>query len=165
MACCSLDQYQFRVREAITIKSISAVGEAGIRKRAKIVALAELTQIIFFVTQTIFYSLAFFGMITPQVAGMVVFFLLPIEGICSYHTFVHYKSCSRVVLTLAALFTLSSCAGFALAGVVADSAISLGVGGIFLHLFRNISEMVDSKRAQQQLEYRRDVLRENVIPA
>ncbi|MCH9625769.1 MAG: hypothetical protein S4CHLAM123_09490 [Chlamydiales bacterium] len=143
-------QYVFRASEA---KKILSVTEQTPEQTASKIALAELVQVIFFVTQLVFYTLAFCNVISPLAAGGVIMALLPLEAACSYHTFVHYKTFSRVIFTLSAVAALGSCAGLAIGGIVTDSALTLCCGGITLHVFRNLSEYIDSRQLRKNPTY------------
>jgi hypothetical protein len=153
-------QYIYRAAEAEKIFSVTG---QPLTKTAAQIALAELGQIVFFVAQTIIYALAFFGIVPTPIAGIVSLLILPLEAICSYNTFVHYKSFSRCILTAAAVLTLGACAVSVLLGFISDSAITLGAGGIALHIFRNISEYIDAKKSQNNLEYQQEVLKNTKI--
>ncbi len=150
-------QYIFRAQEGINILSVK---EGTATEVASKIALAEAVQLAFFGVQAILYTLAFFGVIPPLAAGIAVLCLIPFEAIASYHTFVHYKQFSRYILTVAAVFTLTMCAGLAAYGVVTDSALTLCGGGIALHLFRNISELIDARKSMQDAHYIHDVMGE-----
>jgi hypothetical protein len=149
-------QYLYRACESKTIYSSSK--DLPVQVLATRIALAELGQFVCFIALTVIFSLAYAGVISPLAAGIVGAGILPVNTFCSYHTFVHYKSCSRVLLTLAAACTLSACAVMAICGVVQDSAITLCGGGIILHLFRNGSEYLDARRAGKDKEYQKNVI-------
>ena len=155
---CLPTQYLFRATEAKKILSVNDDSPPVIASR---IALAECGQMICFVIQAILYSLAFTGIISPTIAGGVALALVPFEAICSYHTFVHFKSFSKIILTAAAVFTLALCAVLALLGIVKDSAITLCAGGIALHFFRNISECIDARNSKKNAQYRTQVLEQS----
>jgi hypothetical protein len=152
---CVPQQYIGRAAEA---KKILTVDERSTQAIASHVALAELAQVIFFIAQTTIYALAYFQVISPLSAGIVAFVLLPIEGFAAYHTFIHYKTITRILMTIAAIVTLAICAGLACAGIVKDSAITLCVGGIALHVIRNLTECCDAQNAFNNQEYIRNIL-------
>lgn len=153
-------QYMNRANESLRIMSVI---NRPAKEIAATVALAELVQMLFFVVLTVIYALAFCDVISPQLAGGIALVLLPIEALSSYNTFIHFKPFSRHLLTAAAIFTLTLCAGFALFGFVSDSAIALCAGGIALHLFRNLSECIDAKIAMKNPDYCREVLNESSL--
>ncbi len=153
-------QYIEKAQDAVM--TLSARGT--IEQIAAKIAAAELGQILFFATQTILYALAFYSVIPIPIAGALGFALLPFATLCSYYTFIHYKMFARILLTIAAIFTLAVCAGIATSGAISDSAITLCAGGIALHLFRNISDCVDTRNSQKDEKYqktRKEVL--NVV--
>lgn len=151
-------QYICRASEA---KKIFSVKDQNPVEIASKIALAELGQIIFFITQTILYSLAFAGILSPMITGIISFILIPAETLCSYNTFVHFKPFSRMILTAATIITLTICAACAIFGIVRDSAITLCIGGIALHLFRNLSECIDARNSQKSAHYRDQILNVN----
>lgn len=161
MSCLTLpshtipSQYTCRASEARTILSVN---ERPIEELSSHIAIAELTQILFFTVQTAIYALAYTGVISPLTAGVISFALIPVEALAAHNTFVHFKPCSRALMTAAAIFMLTVCAGFACSGVVADSAITLCAMGIILNVSRNVSECVDSNHAQQNPVYVQQVL-------
>lgn len=152
-------QYIFRAAEA---KKILSVQQHTTIQAASRIAIAEAVQLAFFAIQTVFYSLAFFGTLSPTVAGIVVSSLLPVAAFASYHTYVHYKKFSRVILTCASIFTLAICSAIAIYGIVTDSALSLCGGGIALHLFRNLSEYMDAQNVRKNEAYCREILGEEL---
>jgi hypothetical protein len=145
------DQYKSRAADAIDIGTVK--GDRDVI--ASRIALAELGQIVFFITQTVIFSLAYSGILPPTIAGIISFTLIPLEALCSYNTFLLLRPFSRIIMTAASIVTLSTCAGFALFGIVGDSAITLCGGGVALHLFRNISECIDTAKAKKDPNFRR----------
>jgi hypothetical protein len=139
-------------------QKILSVNNESLETTASHVAIAEITQIAFFALQTVIYTLAFLEIIPPLWAGITSFILLPIEAVAVYNTLVHYKKCSRLLMTIAAIFMLSVCAGFACMNIIADSTISFCVSGVVLHISRNLSEYFDSRNAQKDPAYKRQVL-------
>lgn len=154
-------QYLCRASEA---QKILSVNDRPVECTASRIAIAEITQILFFAVQTTIYALAYAGVIPPLAAGLVSIVLIPVEALAAYNTFVHFKPCSRALMTAAAVFMLTVCAGFACMGIIADSAITLCVGGILLHVARNISECVDSSNARKNPLYLQQVLNRNSVP-
>jgi hypothetical protein len=156
---CLPSQYLSRAAEAQAIFSITE--ESSLEAIASKIAVAELGQLLCFSTLTILYALGFAGIISPIISGAIAIAILPMQALCSYHTFAHYKRFSKIVLTIAAIITLATCGIFALLGVIKDSTITLCVGGIILHCFRNISERFDSKNLSKNPKYQTQVLEKN----
>jgi len=161
MSCCVLPsgcvpkQYFGRAKEA---QAILTADDRSPEAIASHVALAELTQIILFMAQATIYALAYTQVISPMIAGIASFALLPIQGFVSYHTFIHYRTFTRVLMTIAAVVTLAICAALACMGIVKDSAITLCVGGVALHVFRNLFECFDAQKTFGNPQYRKQVL-------
>ena len=145
---------QYYVRAAMArVLALDSITE-GDDVVASRIALAELVQITCFVALAVLYSLAFFGYISPLVVGIIALSLLPIQALSSFNSFVLYPSASRYLLTAAAMLTLALYAGFAVvSGRVTDGTLFLSGGGVALHLFRNITEWYDSKKAMDEEEY------------
>lgn len=161
MSCCLLPpeyipfQYRCRASEA---RKILSVNNSSVEQVASRIVTAEIIQIVFFSLQTTLYALAYTGAIPSLYTGVVSLFLVPIEAYAAYNTFPHFKPCARALMTAAAIFMLSVCAGFACMGIVTDSAITLCASGIFLHIARNISDGVDAHNASKNPHYVEHVL-------
>ena len=167
IGCCALSeqyiptQYINRAKEAMKIRSIKIEPTAA--AAASKIALAELVQIIFFITLATLFTLSFVGYIPPLIAGIVALSLTPIGAICAYNTFVYFKPIARSFLTIVAVLTVSAVAGLTIySGTVSDSALTLFGGGVLLNSFRNISEWLDMRNLEDDDNYKNRVLGKGV---